>query len=150
MLWSCRSSLHTIRTAARLTYFLGQIELDILSAHFDIEICSIDVQSLRVDRYNEGKPTRCILVYSGIHYDIMALSPFDSPPEDDVKMFDAADAMILNQAVVLCQMLQDRHYFTDTARFSIRCNTCGEVMIGEMAATQHASLTGHTDFGEAA
>ncbi len=43
----------------------GAIELDILSKHFDIEISSIDVQTLRTDRFNEGSPKRCILVYSG-------------------------------------------------------------------------------------
>lgn len=129
---------------------LGQIELDILSRHFDIEICSIDVQTLRVDRYNEGMATRCILVYSGIHYDIIALSPFDSPPEDDGKIFDAADDTVLNQAVALCQMLQDRHYFTDTAGFRIQCNVCKAMVVGERGATEHASQTGHYDFGEAA
>lgn len=43
----------------------GAIELDILSKHFDLEISSIDVQTLRTDRFNEGRPERCILVYSG-------------------------------------------------------------------------------------
>lgn len=43
----------------------GAIELDILSRHFDVEISSIDVQTLRTDRFNEGRPERCILVYSG-------------------------------------------------------------------------------------
>lgn len=43
----------------------GAIELDILSKHFDVEISSIDVQTLRTDRFNEGRPERCILVYSG-------------------------------------------------------------------------------------
>ena len=43
----------------------GAIELDILSKHFDIEISSIDVQTLRTDRFNERSAKRCILVYSG-------------------------------------------------------------------------------------
>lgn len=46
----------------------GAIELDILSKHFDVEISSIDVQTLRTDRFNEGRPERCILVYSGQSY----------------------------------------------------------------------------------
>ncbi|KFY14687.1 hypothetical protein V491_05950, partial [Pseudogymnoascus sp. VKM F-3775] len=57
----------------------GAIELAILSKHFKIEVCSIDVQTLRIDRFNEGAPIRCILVYSGIHYDTIVQSPSDPP-----------------------------------------------------------------------
>ncbi|KAI9707143.1 MAG: ubiquitin-specific protease otu1 [Candelina mexicana] len=134
----------------------GGIELSILSKHFDIEICSIDVQSLRVDRYNEGRAKRCILVYSGIHYDTIALSPSDAPythahapPEFDQKVFDTADDVILNKALELCKVLQGKHYYTDTAGFAIRCNICGERLVGEKGATAHAERTGHSDFKEA-
>lgn len=134
----------------------GGIELSILSNYFDIEICSIDVQSLRVDRFNEGRPTRCIVVYSGIHYDTIALSPSETPftksyapPEFDTKIFDSADPVVLEKAVLLCQILQQKHYFTDTGAFSVKCNICNNIFIGEKGATQHASETGHYDFGEA-
>ncbi|KAI9793126.1 MAG: ubiquitin-specific protease otu1 [Candelina submexicana] len=134
----------------------GGIELSILSKHFDIEICSIDVQSLRVDRYNEGRAKRCIIVYSGIHYDTIALSPSDAPythahapPEFDEKVFDTADDVILNKALELCKVLQGKHYYTDTAGFGVRCNICGERLVGEKGATAHAERTGHSDFKEA-
>lgn len=134
----------------------GGIELSILSKHFDIEICSIDVQTLRVDRFNEGPPTRCLLVYSGIHYDTIALSPSDppfdhayAPPEFDTKVFDAVDPLVLEKSLELCRVLQDKHYYTDTAGFRIRCNTCGGTFVGEKGATKHAAQTGHYDFGEA-
>ncbi len=134
----------------------GAIELDILSRHFDMEICSIDVQTLRTDRFNEGKSTRCILVYSGIHYDTIALSPSHAPhehayapPEFDTKIFDVVDSVVLEGAVELCRTLQKRHYYTDTAAFSIRCNVCGRSCVGEKGATEHAKETGHYDFGEA-
>lgn len=134
----------------------GGIELSILSKHFDIEICSIDVQTLRVDRFNDGPPTRCVLVYSGIHYDTIALSPSDppyahayAPPEFDTKVFDALDPLVLEKSLELCRVLQGKHYYTDTASFSIRCNTCGGTFVGEKGATKHAAETGHYDFGEA-
>ena len=127
--------------------------MDILSRHFELEICSIDVQTCRVDRFNEGRDKRCILVYSGIHYDTIALSPVEgevfAPPEFDTKVFDATDEEVLEKAVELCRVLQGRHYFTDTAKFSIRCNTCGKTFTGERGATEHAKQTGHYDFGEA-
>jgi ubiquitin thioesterase OTU1 len=128
----------------------GQIELNIISNHFDIEICSIDVQSLRIDRYNEGRPKRCIVVYSGIHYDTIALNPFDSPPEFDDKTFDSTNDFLLSSAVELCQMLNGKGYYTDTAAFQIRCKQCGTVCIGELGATEHASKTGHYSFDEGA
>ena len=126
----------------------GQIELNIISNHFDIEICSIDVQGLRIDRYNEGRSKRCIVVYSGIHYDTIALSPFDSPPEFDIKMFDTSNDVILSSAVELCQMLKGKGYYTDTAAFKIRCKQCGAVCVGQAGATEHASKTGHYNFDE--
>ena len=135
----------------------GAIELSILSKNFGVEICSIDVQTLRVDRFNEGSPTRCVLVYSGIHYDTIALSPSDPPythtdipPEFDTKVFDAADPVVLEKCGELCRILQSRHYYTDTAGFRVRCNTCGRTFTGEKGATKHAAETGHYDFGEAA
>lgn len=134
----------------------GAIELTVLSRQFDIEICSVDVQTLRVDRFNEGMPKRCILVYSGIHYDTIALSQSDpysvggyAQPEEDLRIFDPSDEAILAAAVELCAELQKRHYFTDTAGFQVRCNICRKTFIGEQGATEHASMTGHYDFGEA-
>ncbi|MCJ1367343.1 ubiquitin-specific protease otu1 [Acarospora aff. strigata] len=133
----------------------GGIELSILSKHFDLEICSIDVQTLRVDRFNEGRPKRCILVYSGIHYDTIALSPSDppyehayAPPEFDTTIFESADQSVLDKAVELCTVLQGKHYFTDTAAFSVRCNVCGGQFAGEKGATEHAKQSGHYDFSE--
>jgi ubiquitin thioesterase OTU1 len=129
----------------------GGIELGILSEWFDLEIASIDVSTLRVDRFNEGKAQRVILVYSGIHYDTIALSPFQpaGSPEEDTKVFSSADDTILEKAVELCAILKQRHYYTDTASFDVKCNTCGAKFKGQLEASTHASLTNHSDFAEA-
>jgi len=133
----------------------GGIELSILSKFFDIEICSIDVQSLRVDKFNEGRPTRCILVYSGIHYDTIVQSPSDppytkadSPPEFDRRIWDDDDDEILIKAQELCQKLQARHYYTDTGGMAIKCNECGWIGYGEKQAAGHAQQTNHYDMAE--
>lgn len=134
----------------------GGIELSILSQHFGLEICSINVQDLRIDKFNEGQPTRCILVYSGIHYDVCAVSPFfGAEPDFDRKIFDVVssegeefDGGALEAARELCKELQSRHYFTDTHGFTVKCNTCGQSGTGERWAVQHARQTGHGDFGE--
>ncbi|KAF3049240.1 ubiquitin-specific protease otu1 [Didymella keratinophila] len=130
----------------------GGIELSILSQEFDVEIASIDVQTLRVDRFNEGRPRRCVLVYSGIHYDTIAFVPSGSPtynPENDVKLFDSNDDVILEAARELCGQLKKQKYYTDTQKFDIKCNKCGWRGAGERGAVQHAEETGHVDFGEA-
>ncbi|KAJ5594533.1 uncharacterized protein N7459_000741 [Penicillium hispanicum] len=134
----------------------GAIELKILSEYFNIEICSIDVQTLHMFQFNEGAPTRSIVVYSGIHYDVLALSPSEPPytranpfANGDTKIFDAADPVVLEKARNMCQVLQSKHYYTDTSRFLVRCNICGGTFTGEKGAAKHASETGHYDFGEA-
>ena len=128
----------------------GQIETEIFSQHFEIEICVFDVQSLRVYMYNEGAPRRCFLVYSGIHYDTIALNILGTAPEEDVKQFEAPiKDEILPQAKELCRKLQDRHYYTDPSAFKLLCKDCGTTCVGEAGATQHAKDTGHYNFGEA-
>lgn len=134
----------------------GGIELSILSQHFDVEIASINVQDVRIDRFNEGRPTRCILVYSGIHYDVCAVAPFSGAEvEFDRKVFhvvrtgdEEIDGGALEAARELCKELQKRHYFTDTHGFSVKCNTCGASGRGQDWAVQHARDLGHSDFGE--
>lgn len=136
----------------------GGIELSILSQHFEIEVCSINVQDGRVDRFNEGGERRCLLVYSGIHYDVCAVTPFaGAPAEMDRKVFDVVrmgggeevDGGALQAAGELCKGLRERHYYTDTAGFDVKCNACGLAGKGQMWAVEHARGTGHGDFGEA-
>lgn len=137
----------------------GGIELAILSKHFAVEIASVNVQDLRVDRFNEGVASRVVLVYSGIHYDVAALESLAG--QDERRVFDVVrlagdngempdeDGGVLDAARELCRVLQQRHYYTDTQRFDVRCNTCGWTGKGERSATTHATETGHVDFGEA-
>ncbi|KAJ3023727.1 Iron-sulfur clusters transporter atm1, mitochondrial [Thoreauomyces humboldtii] len=71
----------------------GGIELAIFSKHYAIEIDSIDVSSGRVDRFGEGQyPTRVILMYSGIHFDAVVLTPTQGAPKDfDQTAFSEGD-----------------------------------------------------------
>ncbi|CCU80507.1 OTU-like cysteine protease [Blumeria hordei DH14] len=133
----------------------GAIELVILANHFDIEVCSIDVQSLRIDRFNEGRPTRCILVYSGVHYDTIAQTPSDPPhtksqypPEFDQRVWNSDDNQILDAALELCRKLKAKKYYTDTARLKIKCNVCGIIVYGEQQAAKHAHQFSHFDMAE--
>ena len=130
----------------------GGIEMSILSQEFSVEVCSVNVQDGRVDVFNDGQARRVVLVYSGIHYDVVAVTPYAGAPlEEDVKVFDVADGLdggVLDAAKELCGKLRERHYYTDTKGFGIRCKVCGWKGKGEQGATQHAMQTGHMDFDE--
>lgn len=134
----------------------GAIEMGILSQHFDVEIASVNVEDLRIDRFNEGRAARCILVYSGIHYDCIVLNPSTHPyarangdPAGDQKIFDAVDEAPVQGALRLCNVLKERHYFTNSSSFTIRCGVCGWRGKGEKEAIKHAGESGHNDFNEA-
>ncbi|KAL4907615.1 hypothetical protein BDW74DRAFT_147845 [Aspergillus multicolor] len=129
----------------------GAIELSILSKHFDIEICSVDLGNLRVDRFNEGQSRRCFLVYSGIHYDTIALSPYENAlPEFDTTVFDTSDSLALDKALDVCRLLQEKNYYTDVAAFRLHCNDCGGILVGQQGAKEHTVQTGHRDFSQVA
>lgn len=130
----------------------GGIELSILSQEFDVEICAVSVNDQSISRFNEGRPNRVILVFSGIHYDTIAFVKRGSSTLDadqDIKLFPSSDDAYLEAAKQLCSQLHQRGYYTDTATFSIKCNQCGWKGKGEKEAVGHAQETGHGDFGEA-
>ncbi|KAF8541951.1 hypothetical protein BDD12DRAFT_730565 [Trichophaea hybrida] len=129
----------------------GGIELGIFADFFDVEICTIDVATGSLVRFNEGKDRRVIVVYSGIHYDALALSPLGASVHDsdrDEMVFDKNDQVVLVAAQELCTKLRQKHYFTDTKNFSVKCNNCQKLMKGQKEAVAHAAATGHTNFGE--
>ncbi|KAF9972095.1 hypothetical protein BGZ73_004830 [Actinomortierella ambigua] len=124
----------------------GAIELAIFSEHYKVEIASIDVSTNRVDRFGEGQyDNRVILMYSGIHYDAVALTPgTDIPEECDQTQFDVSAEEILRAGVQLAAKLKKEHKFTDLANFSLKCSVCRVGLKGEKDAQQHAQQTYHT------
>ncbi|KAJ2468878.1 ubiquitin-specific protease otu1 [Coemansia sp. RSA 2322] len=95
----------------------GGIEMAVLSETFHVEISSVDTQTLRIDRFGEGKYVRrVILLYSGIHYDYVAF--VDGPNtsrEFDQTVFSAIsgdDSAVLAAAVALADKLRgsQRYY----------------------------------------
>jgi ubiquitin thioesterase OTU1 len=129
----------------------GYVDTKAIAEHFQIEVVTIDVQSGTVTRFFEGSQKRCYIIYSGIHYDALALIPEGldaSETEFDQRQFDSDDDEILKAAKEIAKVLKDRHYFTDTAGFSLKCEQCGWTGNGEKAAEQHNTATGHSKFTE--
>lgn len=134
----------------------GDIDIAILAEYWNICVRNISVQDGHVYSYNEGAPNMCIIVYSGIHYDAVALSPSDppfthasAPMEWDQKQFPTNDGIVLEKAKELVGVLRQRHYFTDTGHFAIKCGVCGWKGHGEREAEKHGMETGHASFEEA-
>lgn len=129
----------------------GAIELSILSDIYNIEICSVDVKTQRVDRYGEGKPTRCLLLYSGIHYDRIAFTmELSLPVEFDEVKWDVENGEVLVMAQKLAKQLKEKHYFTDTTDFVLRCDVpgCNWIGAGMVEASKHMKETGHQALSE--
>ncbi|KAF5389812.1 hypothetical protein D9757_003704 [Collybiopsis confluens] len=137
----------------------GAIELTILAAHYRTEICSIDVETGRIDQFTAGTDggiggMRCIVIYSGIHYDAATLAPMVDAPADwhqtvfPITSTNTSDDNILIAAKKLADFLRSQKAFTNTATFDLKCEVCGQGLKGEREARAHAEQTGHTRFGE--
>lgn len=79
----------------------GGIELRILSDYFQTEIVSFDTCTTREDRFGEdcGYTTRALVIYTGEHYDALALAEHYGAPEmKDQVVFSSSDMNILTKA----------------------------------------------------
>lgn len=127
----------------------GAIEVAILSKFYQCEICVVDTQTVRVDRFGEdaGYQKRVLLIYDGIHYDPLqkVVPGSDAPPQT---VFSTVDDVTLAQALELADEARRKRQFTDVNRFALRCMVCQMGLVGQKEARQHAKETGHTNFGE--
>ncbi|XP_015672470.1 ubiquitin thioesterase OTU1 isoform X1 [Protobothrops mucrosquamatus] len=127
----------------------GAIEVSILSKFYQCEICVVDTQTVRIDRFGEdaGYAKRVLLIYDGIHYDPLErkIPNTDIPPQT---IFSATDDVVLAQALELADEARRKRQFTDVNRFTLRCMVCQKGLTGQMEAREHAKETGHTNFGE--
>ncbi|XP_066456306.1 ubiquitin thioesterase OTU1 [Eleutherodactylus coqui] len=127
----------------------GAIEVSILSKFYQCEICVVDTQTVRIDRFGEdaGYSRRVLLIYDGIHYDPLQrqFPDSDMPP---MTIFPTSDDEALVQALELADDARRKRQFTDVNRFALRCMVCQKGLTGQSAARDHAKETGHTNFGE--
>jgi ubiquitin thioesterase OTU1 len=61
----------------------GAIELSLFAHHYGVEMVAIDIKTGTPYRYGEDQryATRAFFMYSGIHYDAVAMTPFEGAPE---------------------------------------------------------------------
>ncbi|KAH9952048.1 OTU-domain-containing protein [Amylocystis lapponica] len=144
-------------TILRASSWGGAIELAVLAAHYGTEIASVDVETGRIDHFAppaaRASGSRCVLVYSGIHYDAASVAPApDAPPafHETIVPVGAGGERdpVLGAARRLADVLRARRAYTNTATFDLKCEICGKGLKGEKEARAHASETGHAEFGE--
>ncbi|EIN07273.1 OTU-domain-containing protein [Punctularia strigosozonata HHB-11173 SS5] len=149
-----RSQSEYIATILKPSTWGGAIELSVFAKMFATEIDSVDVETGRIDQFTPPPETntgnRCILIYSGIHYDAASLAPApDAPGEFHQTVFPVIASgdsdPILVAAKKLADKLRAKKAYTNTSTFDLKC----EVRLrGEKEARAHAAETGHTSFGE--
>ena len=107
--------------------------------------------------FGECKRDRCVLVYSGIHYDRVAFSYSDFPhtnttlpPEVDRTLWPTTDDEILAQTQKLVAKLNEAHYYTDTEGLVLKCDVpgCDWIGSGQREGKRHAEQTGHVALTE--
>jgi len=127
----------------------GAIEVSILSKVYETEIDVVDIQSCRIDRFGEDSryDQRVLLLYDGIHYDALYLEALDPnlPPKT---IFPTTDDSILALAQEFATEARSQRQFTDVSGFTLRCLVCNTCLTGQKQAQEHATQTGHINFGE--
>ncbi|WOL17777.1 ubiquitin thioesterase OTU1 [Canna indica] len=134
----------------------GAIELSILAEFYGREIAAYDIQTTRCDLYGQQTKNyheRVMLIYDGLHYDALAMSPYDGAPEEfDQTIFpvrsDRSIGPVENLALNLVKDAQRRRNYTDVASFTLRCGVCQIGLVGQQEAVAHAQATGHVNFQE--
>ncbi|XP_057550867.1 OVARIAN TUMOR DOMAIN-containing deubiquitinating enzyme 2 isoform X2 [Amaranthus tricolor] len=133
----------------------GAIELSILSDYYGREIAAYDIQTTRCDLYGQDRnfSERVMLLYDGLHYDALAMSPFEGAPEEfDQTIFSVHNDRSIGPIERLAQnYVKEQHRqkkFTDTANFTLRCGVCQIGIKGQKEAADHAKATGHVNFQE--
>ncbi|KAH9331590.1 hypothetical protein KI387_003698, partial [Taxus chinensis] len=126
----------------------GAIELSILADNYVREIAAYDIQTTRCDLYGQGKgyKERVMLIYDGLHYDALALSPCKTASDEvDITIFPVDRDGNIGVAQVLAESLVEetkrQRNFTDTANFTLRCGVCQQGVVGEKGAVEHATAT---------
>ncbi|CAH2354366.1 ubiquitin thioesterase Otu1p [[Candida] railenensis] len=135
----------------------GAIEIGIIAQHLNLDIYCLDVESANFIKFENSSSAEefIVLVYSGIHYDVMArnliLSTKLSDKRKDECVFRKGSPegkLFLEDCQELCRLLQTKNYSTNTTTFRVRCLECYEILVGEMGASNHGNKTGHYRFGE--
>ncbi|KAL0316469.1 UNVERIFIED_CONTAM: OVARIAN TUMOR DOMAIN-containing deubiquitinating enzyme 2 [Sesamum radiatum] len=134
----------------------GAIELAILAEYYGVRLqrmTSKPQDVICMGRLEKNFAERVMLIYDGLHYDALAMSPFEGAPEEfDQTIFpvqkDRTVGPVEGLALNLVKDQQRKRSYTDTSNFTLRCGVCQIGVVGQKEAMEHAQATGHVNFQE--
>lgn len=126
----------------------GAIEISILANHYGIEIAVVDTVNAIINKFGEDQDYahRVFLMFDGIHYDPLYLEPLNGGNIQTI--FLREDDRILRDAEDLAREAKSSRQYTDVNKFTLKCMVCNIHLSGQREAQEHATTTGHTNFGE--
>ena len=71
---------------------------------------------------------------------------FISKDEKENGVFSAYDEKIKNEVMEITNKLHSLNSFVDTKNYSIKCNVCYKLLMGNQDAVSHSKATGHINF----
>ena len=128
----------------------GAIELSIFAQAYSTEIFALDVINGIGNCFgeNDGYGKRVYVIFDGIHYDAIAISPIEEEKELDLVEFKPWDQPVEKMALDYLRKEKRAGNYTDTQKFQILCQQCQTILVGEKGAAMHAMTTGHSQFVE--
>jgi len=105
---------------------------------------AVDIRAQRLEKFphdDKQFSKRIILFFDGIHYDAFK--------KGEVSVFTTTDDRVLQEALQVGNELNKAKQFTNTAGFTLQCQHCMKLLVGEKDAQAHAKETGHFNFQEA-
>jgi ubiquitin thioesterase OTU1 len=132
----------------------GEIEMNILSKYFQMEIAAVDVETGKLYVYGEAGnySSRVYLLYDGIHYDAIVSAILSSSGEIDeskvTTIFQASDTQMAYEAGMLATELRKKKKFVNMTGCQLQCLVCLTGLKGQKEAQAHAKETGHQNFGQ--
>lgn len=123
----------------------GYIEMNILSKHFQVEICVVYIEEVKIVPVNACNSNKKIyILYDGIHYDSIVFRAFGA--QGELKIVDGNDSYADFLVLQMARTIEAAGGYTNTTKMSFQCDTCKKVFTGNAEAQQHSKATGHYRF----
>ncbi|XP_058002201.1 OVARIAN TUMOR DOMAIN-containing deubiquitinating enzyme 2, partial [Hevea brasiliensis] len=119
----------------------GAIEISILADYYGCEIAAYDIQTIRYDLYGQDNKytEREMLIYDGLHYDALAISPFEGALEE----FDQTIFAVQNDRTIGPAEEKNLH-----GHFQLQFALWSMPNWSSWSEVEHAQATGHVNFQE--
>lgn len=129
----------------------GEAEVNVLAAHYNLEITIICCEPMQVLCYGSGNAactSRVYLLYTGQHYDaIVGGADPDTLPSDEQRKFPKGDASLEESALAVARLHNEMKAKRAKQRCvtRIKCGGCGALLNDNDAFAAHCGEVEHDD-----